>query len=243
MAIASSKTRLITGAFPLSAYTTSVEPVVSRATFDRTSLVDEHLVFSPGLRSSALTVNTMLDDSTTAGGYWATLTGFYDNSTLVPVTVSPNGIALDSPVFMAEGHLTTMTGGSEVAAGVDAALTFTTTGLADAGKNLVSHDALTQTTTGSNLDGGASSSNGGVAHLHVTAISGSTPTLDVVIEHSANGSSGWTTIATFTQVTTSVAAQRVVVAPGTTVNRYLRAKATIAGTNPSYTISVAFARR
>lgn len=243
MAIASSQTRLIAGAFPLSAYSTTVEPTMSRETIDRTSLIDESFVFIPGLRTSSLVVNTMVDDSAAAGSYWATLTGFYDNGTLVPVTVSPSGISLSSPAFMAEGYMSTMSLGSEVAAGVDAALTFTTTGPTNMGRNLVAHAPLTTTTTGSNVDGGASSANGGVAHLHVTAISGTTPTLDVVVEHSANGTSGWTTIATFTQVTTAVASQRLVVASGTTVNRYLRAKATIAGTNPSYTISVAFARR
>ena len=242
MAIASSKTRLITGAFPLSAYSTSVEPTMTRTTIDRTSLVDESMVFIPGVRSSGLTVATMLDDSTAAGSYWATVTGFYDNGTLVPITVSPSGISLNSPAFLAEGFLTSMTGESEVSAGVNSTLTFTTTGLANSGRNLVAHAALTATTTGSNVDGGASSANGGVAHLHVTAIAGTTPTLDVVVEHSANGTSGWATVATFSQVTTAVTAQRVVVAAGTTVNRYLRAKATIAGTNPSYTISVAFAR-
>lgn len=243
MAVASSQTRLITGAFPLSAYTTNVSPTHERMTIDRTSLVDESVVFIPGMSQSTLTVSTMVDSDTTAGGYWSTLTGFYGNSTLVPVTVSPSGISLASPTFMAEGLMSTMTGGSAVADGVNADLTFTTTGPADFGRNLVAHAALTTTTTGSNLDGGASSSNGGVAHLHVTAVAGTTPTLDVIIEQSANGSSSWSTIATFSQVTTTVGAQRVVVAPGTSVARYLRAKATIAGTDPSYTISVAFARR
>lgn len=242
MAIASSQTRLITGAFPLSAYATSVEPTLSRAVIDRTSLADDNFVFIPGMTMSALTVSTMLDSTTSAGSYWATLTGFYSAGTLVPITVSPSGISVNSPTFMAEGYMTTMTGGSEVAAGVDSDLTFTTTGPADSGRNLLAHAALTSTTNGTSVDNAASSANGGVAHLHVTAVSGTTPTLDVIIEHSSNNST-WTTLGTFTQVTTTTASQRLVIAAGTTVNRYLRAKATIAGTNPSYTVSVAFARR
>jgi hypothetical protein len=91
------------------------------------------------------------------------------------------------------------------------------------------------------LNNAAASSNGGVGHLHVSAHSGSTPTLDVIIEDSADGSTGWATIATFPQVTTTDQALRVEIAG--TVKQYIRAAWTIGGSTPSYTFAVAFARR
>lgn len=240
--VASSQTRLITGVFPLSAYTTTVSPATARAMIRRTSLADTAEVYMPGIRSATLTVDTMVDADTTAGAYWSTVTGFYAGSTAIPVTIAPNGISAGSEAWLASALPTTMSLGSTVTDGVNAALTFTPTGAVGYGQNLLSHDAVGATANGAAVDGGAATSNGGIAHLHVTAASGTTPTLDVTIEHSVNGSSSWSTLATFTQVTTSTASERVVVAAGTSVRRYLRAVVTIAGTSPSYTVAVAFAR-
>lgn len=70
-------------------------------------------------------------------------------------------------------------------------------------------------------------------YLNVTAVSGTSPTLDVVVEDSPDGVT-WVTLATFPQK----------VAVGTDVvrvnrlGRYLRAKATIGGTTPSFTFDV-----
>lgn len=239
--ISASSTRLITGAFPLSAFTTSVTPSSMRATIDRTSLVDTDYVFIPGLKSHSLSVDTMVDADATVGGYWDTVTGFYAGSSGVPVTVSPAGIAAGSAAWLADALPTTMSITSAVADGVNASLAFQPTGTPALGVNLVAHAAVTSTTTGSSVDGVAASSNGGVAHLHVTAVSG-TPTLDVTIEHSTTGAGSWSTLATFSQVTTAVASQRLTVAAGTSVRRYLRAVLTVAGSDPSYTVAVAFAR-
>lgn len=103
--------------------------------------------------------------------------------------------------------------------------------------------AVTTTTTGSAVDNAASSSNGGFATLHVTA---NTMNNDTVfkVQHSADNST-WVDLtgATFTTVaTTALAAERLEVAAGTTVNRYLRAVATPAGTG-SITYHINFARR
>lgn len=70
---------------------------------------------------------------------------------------------------------------------------------------------------GSGVDGGASSANGGFAHLHVTAI---TDDLDVTIEDSADGSTDWQTIATFTTAS-AVGSERQAIAG--TIRRHVRA--------------------
>lgn len=98
--------------------------------------------------------------------------------------------------------------------------------------------ALTATGNGTGLDNAASSANGGAGHLHVTARSGTSPTLDVKIQHSTDNSV-WVDLITFAQKT-AIGAERVEVTG--TVNRYLRAIRTIGGTSPSFTAAVAFAR-
>lgn len=241
--IGSNQTRLITGVFPLSAFTTQVETGAPRATIDRTSLADDAFVFIHGRKSGTLSVTTMVDSDTTAGSYWPVITGLADNGTEFPVSVAPAGFAAGNPVRMASCFEVTAAPTSPAEGGVDMPLSYSVNGEMQWGESLIAHAAVTATGNGAAVDDLAATSNGGVAHLHVTAVAGTGgPTCTVLVQHSVNGTTGWDAIATFTQVTTSTSAQRVVVAPGTTVRRYLRASYTIAGTGPSYTIAVAFAR-
>ena len=100
--------------------------------------------------------------------------------------------------------------------------------------------AETATGNGTSQDNGGASSNGGVAHLHLTAVTGSSPTNTVLVEHSTNNST-WATLVTFTALAGATTSERKTVSG--TVNRYVRARWTIGGTTPSYTFAVAFARR
>ncbi|MET8297402.1 hypothetical protein ABZW02_25590 [Streptomyces sp. NPDC005180] len=70
--------------------------------------------------------------------------------------------------------------------------------------------------------------------VHVSAASGTTPTLDAVLEESADGSS-WTTV-TGSGITQLTAAGNRLSAGGVTKN-YVRATLTIGGTTPSFTCS------
>lgn len=72
------------------------------------------------------------------------------------------------------------------------------------------------------------------AQLAVTAASGTTPTLDVVIEDSLDGTN-WNTIATFAQKT--AAGVQTVDVTGLFTSQ-LRVRWTIGGTTPSFTFSV-----
>ena len=117
------------------------------------------------------------------------------------------------------------------------------TGGLDGGVLLAAQQAVTATVANASVDNAASSANGGVAHLHVT-----TNTRDgavtVKVQHSANNST-WADLVTFTNTTAATTtSQRVEVAAGTTVNRYLRANVSgFAGSTGSVTITVGFARR
>lgn len=92
-----------------------------------------------------------------------------------------------------------------------------------------------RTTTGAGTEvAGFEAASALVVQLEVTASGGVTPTLDVVLQDSVDGTN-WNTVATFAQaVGTTRAVQRVT----TPFSNKLRASYTIAGTTPSFTFSV-----
>jgi hypothetical protein len=78
--------------------------------------------------------------------------------------------------------------------------------------------------------------------LEVGAVSGTSPTLNVKIQESADGTT-WTDVpgANFSQVTGSNQSQIIrIEGLGTSRKRYLRASASVGGTSPSFTAAVEF---
>ena len=101
----------------------------------------------------------------------------------------------------------------------------------------------TATANGATHDRGASStsSSGNVAMLHVTAASGTSPTLDVDIEMDDNSSfTSATTLVSFAQATAATVER---MENTTSTERYLRVAYTIGGTDPSFTLAVSWAAR
>lgn len=103
--------------------------------------------------------------------------------------------------------------------------------------------ALTLTAAAATVDSGpiAAPSETGpiIVAAHVSAASGTTPTLDVTLEQSANGTSGWATVAGSALTQLTAAGNRIGFAAPT--QPYVRVKATIGGTTPSFTGTVAIA--
>ena len=73
------------------------------------------------------------------------------------------------------------------------------------------------------------------AQLNVTAVTGTTPTLDVVIEDSVDGGATWNTVGTFTQKT---AVAREVINITVPFGDSLRVRWTVGGTTPNFTFAV-----
>lgn len=73
------------------------------------------------------------------------------------------------------------------------------------------------------------------AQLNVTATSGTSPTLNVIIEDSLDGGATWNTVGTFAQKTT---AGREVINITNPFSPLLRISWTIGGTTPSFTFAV-----
>ena len=85
---------------------------------------------------------------------------------------------------------------------------------------------ITNSTTGSNVDNSGASSAGGAVFLHILNAT-STDTYALTVEGSADGSTGWTQIATFTLDGSELGSERVAITGA--VPRYMRYKATRTG--------------
>ena len=94
---------------------------------------------------------------------------------------------------------------------------------------------------GSAQDNSSSTSNGCGAYLLVTSVSGTSPTGDVKIQHSADNVT-YVDLITFTQATAATS-QVKYVDSGTTINRYIRVYNTIGGSStPTINAIVGFGR-
>jgi hypothetical protein len=204
------------------------------------TLVDVAKPFILGQDSSTASVDMFLDVSGAANGQWDALTDLKAATTASPVTLGPWGFSVGSPVIMPAVRANNVSATSAVAGTVDAAFGSVSTGLTDVGVVLENYAAVTADGNGTARDNGAATADGGVAHLHVSAFSGLTNNI-VTIEHSVDGSTSWATLVTFATYT-GATSERVEVAAGTTVRRYLRVVDNVTGTG-STTRFVAFARR
>jgi len=110
----------------------------------------------------------------------------------------------------------------------------------DYGVWLACQQSVSTTLTGTANDNSVASSNGGVAHLHVTANTRDGTTV-AKVQASADNLT-WADLATFATISTSTATSERVEVTGS-VARYLRAVVTPAGSTGSLTVSIAFARR
>ncbi len=96
-------------------------------------------------------------------------------------------------------------------------------------------ESLARTTNGSGGDVRTPGGESVRAQLNVTAASGTTPTLNVLIEDTLDGGINYNTIGTFAQKT---AAGREVISITTPFSETLRVSWTIAGTGATFTFSV-----
>lgn len=234
----SMNSRVLLGILHLSCTTRSFDHSSDSDMIDVTTLCDTSKQFIPGQNGSTATVEMILDSDGAANGQYDALhdmkaTGPY------PLTIAPVGTARNSQVILVNANEVQLTTSSTVTGSVDASLSAQTDGATDFGVSLEALAAVTADTNGTSTDNSASSANGGVAHLHVTAFSGLTSDV-ITIEHSTNDSV-WATLGTFATVT-GLTSERLVIAAGTTVNRYLRVVDNVTGTG-SITRQVSFSRR
>jgi hypothetical protein len=237
--VSAQKSRVFAGSLNWSGYTRSFGLSDTVDALEVTTLVDTAKAFIVGQNTSTATFDILLDTDTTAGGEWSAGTT-WKTTQPTALAYAPSGTTLGSEVLLADSLLTSFTTTSTPSGAVSGSLATQTTGPTEAGQVVGDLTAITIDGNGTAVDGGAATANGGVAQIHVTAFSGLTNNI-VTIEHSVDGSTAWATLATFATYT-GLTSERVVVAPATTVRRYLRVVDNVTGTG-STVRAVLFARR
>ena len=227
--------RFFVGSQRWSLYARAMSATVSAEQIDVSSMEDLAQVFANGQKNGSAQLDMMLDG--VGAGQFALANTW--QSTQQPLTLGFDGCSLSDTVWLIAGNQSSATVGDTLNDVATISVSVQPDGPIDWGVMIAAEGAITTDTDGTAVDNGASTANGGVAHLHTTAFSGLTSD-SVIIEHSTNNSV-WATLATFTSVT-ALGSERLVVAAGTTVNRYLRIRDDVTGTG-SITRAVSFARR
>ena len=218
----------------------SCEPMIDL--HDASVLGTTSRIKHPGLKHATASSALFLDDAATTGSY-DVLKSKYGAATPGILSYAQLGFAIGNPAILL--YLNSIRFGVESIVEDLNKLSFNAEAAEDAadfGVSLHAYAAETSSTNSASVDNAAATTNGGVGVIHVAAISGtSTPTLTAKIQHSVDNSV-WVDLITFTALT-AVGKQRVEVAAGTTINRYLRTISTITGSSPSFTYATGFARR
>lgn len=231
--------RVIMDDFAMSGYLRGVDTDAQVELADTTVFGDEGHKFTPGLDNGSLTFDGVWDSEPSSSGADFAVEAKKQAADASVVTVAPEGFTLGNRVKSAEARINAYGITSPVADAVGFSAGWQTEGQVDAGVSL--HDLTAETATGNGTahDGAASSSNGGVSFLHVTANTMNDTTV-IKIQDSPDNSV-WSDLATFTTVAAATTAAERIAASGT-VDRYLRAVRTCNGTG-SITFAAGFSRR
>jgi hypothetical protein len=193
-----------------------------------------------GLRDGTISLSGMFEGTTTGTDVW--FEGVMGLTTKQNIIVAPEGHGLGNVATVANSDDTSYEVSGSVGDLVMTSAEFQASTGVESGLLLSSGASITAKTNGTSVDNTASTTDGGVGFfsLPVNTRSG---TVDAVIQHSSDNST-FADLVTFTSVNaTTLTSERVEVASGTTVNRYLRLKLTYAVGTGASTPVVAFVRR
>ena len=215
------------------------------STYDVTCLSNSSRALIAGLGSGDMTLTGFVDSANagTANSQWQDIRLLRQTSAGVPAMIGFDGFTAADPLWVTNVWETNWTTTAAVAGADTFTLTLATTGALDYGKSLFDLAAAqTATANGTAVDNAASSSSGATVVLSVVTVSGTSPTLDVVVQHSADNIT-YTALTggTFTQAT-GTTSQSLTIASAVTINRYTRVAVTIGGSTPSFTFAVGLAR-
>lgn len=231
---ASNVSRVWLGALPLSCYARNLSVDSPTEMLETTTLCDAARTYIPDVTTGTFSVDGPLD--VVYANIHATTLNALKSATSTPFTFSP--VADNGVVWLGDALETGLDYSSAPGSTVDWSMNATLNGQVDVNGVILQNGDVTADGSSSNTDNGAATTGGAVAHLHITTMSGITADT-VIIEGSANGSSGWATVASFAAAT-GIGAQRVEVAGS--VARYLRVTHDVTGTG-TVSCVVSLARR
>ena len=233
--------------FDLSSYFTETSFSQENDTAETTAFGDTNKSYILGLRNGTLSMSGLWSADT--DGSDEELQALLGNATTPVITVREGAAAIGSGAIIAQADETsyaitspvtdvhTISAEFQCTPNQVSNLTFALAG----GVQLTAGASIAHGSLGnlSSVDNSASSANGGAGTLHVptNTVNGNTT---IKIQHSANDST-WADLISFTVVGSTAKTSEIKAVSGT-VNRYLRATASTAGSSGSITFMVAFAR-
>jgi hypothetical protein len=191
-----------------------------------------------GLQDAALSLSGMFDGS--AGAVDQTLQAAFTSDLRDPVSVSPEFEKVGAIAYLVDAHTGSYDVTSPVADVVSISSDIQAEGRIDRGVFLTDGSAISATSSGASFDSGAGSTNGAIAHLHISN-NDRDGTVTATIQSSADNVT-WVDLSASLTVSASTTGTLRAVAAGT-INRYLRVNYTVAGSTGSATVHVALARR
>lgn len=206
-------------------------------TAETTTFSSEDKTYITGLGDGTISMSGLFDDTANASDQ--VLRGIIqqEDETL---TVLPEGATAGARSIVANGLMTSYEVSSPVGDVVSISAEFQADGGLYTGRAL---NALTNTGTSASLTGvdySSATSNGSLLNLHVTDNTRN-GTATIKVQHSTDNST-WADLVTFSTVSASARVGESISTTGT-VNRYLRATHTLAGSSGSITYHVSAARR
>jgi hypothetical protein len=228
------KTELWAGGADISAYFRSLGLNFEADNPDTTTFRNDWRTFIPGLGDVTEEAGGLFD-----AAHVPTWTAILGDLPAMVLTTGPGGLhaALDM-ARLAIVASATYKESAPVGDVVSFDLGLHATGPLGFGHVLEPLTAVTGDQNGTSRDLTAASSNGFIAHLHVTSVSAS-DSIVVSIEDSSTGSSGWATVGTFASKS-AAGAERIVVAGA--LKRYVRVVDDVTGAGVSIIRGVALAR-
>lgn len=229
------------GVYDLSAFLNNASASGSVETGETTCFGAQSKTYVVGLKDGGISVSGLYD-AVASGSDVVLYTALGTND--VPTTVIPQGSGtLGNRAQMIAADATSYEVSTPVADVVSVSAEFQASGGFDGGVLLATLSSRTATENTTSVDNGAATTNGGVAHIHVTANTRAASGTIVKVQHSSDNTT-FADLATFTTIGTTTTSERVTVAAGTTVNRYVRHAITaIGGASGAITHAVVFARR
>ena len=226
--------------FNLSSFFNEASVARSVETAETTTFSKSAKTYITGLQDATLSLSGLFDGAADATD--EELTNVLGSNTGMVITVAPSGtLVIGDRTLSMTGKLTSYEISAPVGDVVSASSEFQADEGVGAGVSLHALSAETATVSSASVDNAASTADGGFATLHVTANTNNNSGV-FKVQHSADNST-WADLVTFSTVATTVkTAERITVASGTTVNRYIRSTFTTAGTG-STTYHINFARR
>lgn len=232
------KSTVLFGDVSLSDYLNELSIAHTLETGETTTFSSDAKTYISGLRDGTVQLQGLFDGDARASD--EVLQAAFASDVKAVVTVSPQASSVGAMAYLVDAHSGSYEVSSPVADIVAAGADIQADGGIERGVLLTTGAAVSTTSTAASFDAGASSPSGGVGHVHVTENTRD-GTVVVKVQDSADNIV-FADLVTFATVpATTTTSQRLAVTG--TVNRYLRASFTVAGSTGSATVNVALARR